>query len=405
MEAAKKPSAFGDMSTEEVRRGVVIRLRSRISEIAEAIVAATRGAALDPAGQIDRSVEDGMLGAVSAALAVALRGVEYGDGYVTPIPFEVVAHAHQAARCGVDLGTLLRYYTTGHAVVGAFVLEEADRGGTLGHSEVLRCVHRTQARLLDRLIVSISEKYSREALRIAQSPDERRAETVRQLLAGEPVTSMDLGYDLDVWHVAVIGTGLGVGQAIRGMAAGLDSRVLCVPYDAHGVWGWLGGTRDAVGTDIERLLSTRWPAGISLALGNREQGAEGWRDSHWQAQDALLVSQCRGPQPLTQYADVAFLAPWLRDKRRARWLVEMYLSPLDNCGGSGVKLRATLRAYFAAGHNASAAGQALNVTRRTIRNRMNLIHRQLGPLLTERQAELELALQLDELQDAITAYE
>jgi DNA-binding PucR family transcriptional regulator len=107
---------------------------------------------------------------------------------------------------------------------------------------------------------------------------------------------------------------------------------------------------------------------------------------------------------LTLYADIALLVPWLRDDTRAQWLVEMHLSPLDNHRCSGATLRKTLREYFAAGHNASAAARALYISRRTMRNRMVLIEGSLGPLLHTHQAELELALRLDELREDKQSY-
>src|ERR1700677_913591 len=123
---------------------------------------------------------------------------------------------------------------------------------------------------------------------------------------------------------------------------------------------------------VERLVAAKWRAGVSLALGEPAEGIEGWRLTHRQAQDALLVS-LRQPRTLTQYSDVALLTPWLRDDARARGLVEMYLSSLDNHRCPGATLRRTLREYFLAGRNSSAAGRALNVSRRTMRNRMVLI--------------------------------
>jgi DNA-binding PucR family transcriptional regulator len=80
--------------------------------------------------------------------------------------------------------------------------------------------------------------------------------------------------------------------------------------------------------------------------------------------------------------------------------MERHLSPLDNYRCPGVTLRKTLREYFAAGRNASAAALVLNISRRTMRNRMVLIEESLGYRLKERQAELELALRLEALQNA-----
>jgi sugar diacid utilization regulator len=149
--------------------------------------------------------------------------------------------------------------------------------------------------------------------------------------------------------------------------------------------------------DVKRLLSATWPDGVSLAFGETAEGLEGWRLTHWQAQSAWLVA-LRRPQRFTHYADVALLAPWLQPDIHARWLVNTYLSPLDNQKVPGATLRTTLHHYFAAGRNASAAASGLRVSRRTMRNRMNLIELALGASVVERhQAELELALQLEQL--------
>ena len=384
------------LSHEEVRIAITAGLRLRSAEIEEAIMARIRNVSPDAPCNGDVQYEEGQRVAVAAVLEYALAGVEHGEEWARPIPQEAIAQAHRAVRSHVELGTILRRYCAANAELTDFVTREADTGGLLGYGMAFRGVQRAQALLLDRLILTITEEYMRERERVERSPDQRRADRVRRLLSGGLNESNGLGYDLDAWHLGLIGRGLGVGQAIRGMATGLDSRLLSVAYDGQGVWAWLGGKHSAVVDDIKRLLSAKWPTGLSWALGEPLEGIEGWRHTHRQAQDALLVSLYQ-PQTLTLYADVALLVPWLRDETRAQWLVETYLSPLDDRGSSGAKLRATLRAYFDSGRNASATGKALNVTRRTIHNRLNLIEQRLGPLLDERQAELELAMRLDDL--------
>jgi hypothetical protein len=185
-------------------------------------------------------------------------------------------------------------------------------------------------------------------------PERRRAGLVLRLLAGGTVDSAELSYELAGWHLGVVGTGVGVGRALRGLAAEFDCQLLAVSCEETSVWVWIGGERAAVVRGVRRLASTRWPAGVSLAFGELAEGPEGWCLTHNQAQDASLVSRHRR-QTLTRYADVALLAPWLRDEARARWLVGTYLSPLDACRCSPPTLRVTLREYFAASRNASAA--------------------------------------------------
>ena len=146
---------------------------------------------------------------------------------------------------------------------------------------------------------------------------------------------------------------------------------------------------------------TKWPSGTALALGEPATGLKGWRLTHRQAQDALLVS-LRQQQTITRYAEIALLAHWLRDDERARELVKIYLSPLDHHQCTGTTLRETLRGYFAAGRNASEASRSLNVSRRTMRNRMSMIEKSLAAHLDTHQAELEMALRLEKLLDVRT---
>jgi hypothetical protein len=391
------------VSLEEVRIGIVARLRSRSTEIEETIVARIRNVGADPARSGDVQYEAGQRMAVLAVLDYALTGIEHGEEEARPIPSEAVTQVRRAARNGVELDTIVRRYNAGSAELADIVVQEADRGGLLGYGAVLRSVQRTQASLLDHLIVTINDEYVREVQRVGRSPERRRVERVRRLLAGGFVDTAELDYELDAWHLGVIGTGVDVGRAFRGMAAGLGCQLLSVSHDERSMWAWLGGRRKAVVGGVERLVSARWPAGVSLAVGEPAEGLDGWRLTHWQAQDALLVA-LRRPQMLTLYADIALLVPWLRDDTRAQWLVEMHLSPLDNHRCSGATLRKTLREYFAAGHNASAAARALYISRRTMRNRMVLIEGSLGPLLHTHQAELELALRLDELREDKQSY-
>jgi DNA-binding PucR family transcriptional regulator len=86
-----------------------------------------------------------------------------------------------------------------------------------------------------------------------------------------------------------------------------------------------------------------------------------------------------------------------RKNERARSLVAIYLAPLDGLRDSGHELRQTLRAYFAAGHNVEATAAALEVDRSTVRLRVRKIEQALGCPLATRQAEMEVAVRLEEL--------
>jgi len=230
-----------------------------------------------------------------------------------------------------------------------------------------------------------------------RSPEQRRAVFVQRLLDSRPLDAAELDYELDAWHLGAIATGANAEQALRRLAAGLDRRLLSVPGDDGAVWAWLGGGR-LTSTDIERVPIVDGLADVSLAVGEPGRGSDGWRLTHQQARAALLVA-LRRPRRLTRYRDVALLALAPRDETTARSFVELYLSPLDDRRGSGTRLRETLRAYFATGRVASAAAAKRGISRRTMRNHMVAIEQRLGSLLDTHQAELELALRLEELRE------
>jgi sugar diacid utilization regulator len=223
---------------------------------------------------------------------------------------------------------------------------------------------------------------------------------VRGLLAGGPADVGGLGYELDAWHLGMIGTGLGVGQAVRAAVAGSACELLCVPHDEQSVWAWLGGQRKAVTGATKRLRSARWPAGVTLAVGELREGVDGWRWTHHEARAALMVAPPK-PQGVTRCADVILEAAMLRDGTLARTLRDVYLSPLDELRIGGQVARDTLRAYFAAGRSTRDAADRLKVDRRTVWYRLDKIAKGLGWSPEERGAELEIALRVEALEEAV----
>ena len=252
--------------------------------------------------------------------------------------------------------------------------------------------------LFDGVIASINEEYGVQ--RVAGSPEQRRVERVRRLLAGEPADAGGPAYALDRWHLGIIGNGLGVGQALRAAVAGLDCELLCVSPDERSAWAWLGGRRNAVADATERLKSARWPAGMKLAVGELRNGPDGWRWTHHEAQAALTVAR-RKQQGFTRCADVVLEAALLRDDVLARTLRDVYLSPLDDLRIGGAAARETLRAYFTTGRNVSKAADRLAVDRRTVWHRLDKIAAGLGWQLAVRSTELEVALRLEMLEDEV----
>jgi hypothetical protein len=257
--------------------------------------------------------------------------------------------------------------------------------------------------LVERMVASIADEYEGERERTEPSPEGRRAELVQGLLAGTLVDINELGYELDAWHLCVIATGANATQAVRGLAAGLGRELLAVARDDGEVWAWLGGQRKLVVADVERVLSAQGLADVSLAVGEAARGVEGWRLTHREAQAAQLVARHRPARGLTRYLDVALDATALQDEALADSLIERYLSPLDDMRIGGKAARRTLRALFDTEYNVSSAAHPLRVHRSSVHRWREEIERRLGCRLHEHQAEIEVALRIEELREHQTA--
>ncbi len=373
-----------------------MRLRARCVEIEAAIFLRVRDGVPDPVGLKDAEYVRGLRAAVTALLDYGLSGIEQGEEFSEPIPSVALAQAQRAARIGVSLGTELLRCTAGYALLEGFVIEEAERGDLLTQGNVLRHVLSVYGAVLERLTSSIAEGYARELERTGRSLERRHAEHVQRLLAGERVDVPALGYQLDAWHLGVIATGPETQDALITLAAVVDRQLLAVLQDEETVWAWLGGQRRLSLQELEDLLSTSVGTGMALAIGEPGKGLDGWRLTHQQAQAALLVARHRRGRP-TRYAEHMLAAAALRDETLARSLNEMFLSPLASQRDGGTAMRATLRAYVAAERNASSAGHALKVSRRTVETRLRAAEQLLGRSLRTCLAELEVALLIEEL--------
>lgn len=387
-----------------MRTELTDRVRARRGELEGAIFARIREAGAMLGGEDDPGYLAGLRAAVTAAIDYGLAGVEQGEERAGPVPSEAILQAHRAARAGVSLDTVLRRYVLGSTLVGDFLMQEADRGDFPDGGATLREMLSAQAAALDRLMRAITDEYRRELEHSERSPERRRAERVQRLLAGGTCDSAELGYKLDCWHVGAIATGVTAVEALQAIAVQVGSRLLYVSRGEDAVWAWMGSSCEATVRRLAHAACSHAGAphsgarDVTIALGEPSWGVEGWRLTHLQAQAALRVALCDAV-PVTRYADVALLASVLRDDALAASLVEIYLSPLGGRHNGGAALRETLRAYFAAEHNASSAASALGVARHTVERRLRTIEEKLGQRLHTRQAELEVALRLEELNE------
>ena len=378
------------MRIEEMRRGLVVRLRERRPEIEQAALTRVR-AISDPQETADPEYMQGLRLTVGAAIGYGIDALEGSEDRAPPIPTTLLSQARLAARNRVPLETVLRRYFAGYTMLGDFVIEEAERAG-IARGSSLKRVLRVQAALFEQVVAAVSEEYGREA-EWPDSAEERRARYVQRLLAGELLDAPDLPYELGGHHLGAVATGRGCAEALKEMARTLDRRLLAVGQEKDTLWAWLGSRRPFDAEQLTELSGWGLPAGMTLAIGEPGEGLAGWRLSHRQAQAALPVAQ-RTERSFVRYGEVALLAATLQDDLLIASLRQLYLDPLEAERDGGQTLRATLCAYFASGRNSSSAASSLGVSDRTVANRLRTVEARLG---RPPGIDMEIALRLHEL--------
>ncbi|HEU4701414.1 MAG TPA: helix-turn-helix domain-containing protein [Conexibacter sp.] len=381
-------------SLERLHSELVLRLRSRRPELEATIVARVRATVIDPQRRNDPVLDDDVRTIATAFVDYGIASIEhFSPGMLPPM---ALSWSARAALDEISLGSVLRCFAVSHASLWDYVIETTAEDAFAGRrTELLRHASIGQGAMLEQLVDAVTREYLRARDGAARSREAKRAEHVQRLLSGRTVHASGLDYELDAQHLGLVATGADAKRALQRLAVRLDARLLSVPRGgAH--WGWMGSRgRSIAVADLERHVDELGPIDVSLAVGELAPGLGGFRLTHMQARTAMWVAEL-SPRRVTRFADVALLACAMRDQALADSLMAIYLGPLGN-GKAGASLRQTLRAYFAAGHNASVAAATLGIERRTIANRLRRIEQRLGRTFYTRQAELEVALRLEEL--------
>jgi hypothetical protein len=294
----------------------------------------------------------------------------------------------------MSLEDLLRGYSAGNTTIAEFVVEEVQKHPD---PETLASGVGVQSRVADALISGLSAEYASELERLDSSPTVRMVRRVEQLLADDSLVDAEIDYRLDAWHIGAVISGSGAERTARLLADQLGCNVLLVPRSAEVYWAWWGGGRRISFSQLE-LQAGNLSGSEFLAVGEAHHGPEGFRLSHREAQIAAAV-MVRGSDRLTRCADVMLPGVFLQEPALADLYLTTYLGPLKEHKDWPV-LRETLGAYFQANNNLGSAAAALGVNRHTVRRRLDKVEETIDSPLEQRHAELEVALQLDELMSA-----
>jgi len=377
-----------------VRQAIGERLWEKRGEIEQELLAQLGAFSKD--GISDPEYVDGLRRSATAALEFGIEGIESSERNAPQVPAVLFAQARLAARNDMSLHTVLGRYLNGYALLNGYVDQVAEEEELLG-SPLLGEVRRTSSSLFGRLMESVGEQYELEARSRRYSPESRRESLVRRALDCERIDASELNYDFDAFHVGLVASGPGTSGAIKGLAKVLDCRSLVVETANGSTWAWLGRRKASPDVArVEKLVEEQWGADSFLAIGEVGRGRTGWRLTHFQAKAGLIVS-LRHRSGFFRYGEDPLLVAFLHNDLLAESMRQMYLSPLSEEPDGGEKLRQTLRAYFEAERNGASAGEALQVSRQTVKNHLRTVEERLGRPLADCMAEMEAALRLEAL--------
>lgn len=328
------------------------------------------------------------------------------------VPSAAAEYARRLAQRGVSVIALVRAYRVGHARFLEWCLRELSDQESQPH--LVRAVTHRILQLsfgyIDRVSEQVVGAYQLERDRWLLTQTAVRASRVKKLLAREDLdldaTESALGYRLRQFHVAIVGwvpeptqAGAGLVRLDRlgqSLAAdlGCAGRPLFVPFDESIAWFWLpfGARPNVEWGKLDASVEATDPT-IRLGVGELEKGVAGFRASHYQAMTAQNVAiAARPPHRVTLAARVGPIALMCADLEATRVWVRKVLGPLATDQNNHPVLRETLRVFLESGGSYTAAAETLNLHRNTVQYRLNKAGELLPTPITERRADLELAL-------------
>ena len=361
-----------------------------------------------PEASADDELRGLTLGSCSSNLEAALSMVRHGiDVGAATAPVTALEHARAMAARGYSVDVMIRFYRIGHAYFSERILTGItdvvpDPALALA---VVASLQRYAFAYVDRVSSEVAVEYVAELDRIQTRTRAARTDAVRALIAGGPVdlrrAERTLSHRLTGWQTAFVcwtdRDDVDLGRLGEAVGAHLGSpHALLVPDGAHALWGWVStsGAPSLAPRDLQPLTG-QIPEAVRVTLGTPAQGADGFRDSHVQAQRGRRIVGLAGrAAPVTAYPEIALVDTMSGDLDLARAFVAIELGGLAITGRREAEERRALLAVLDAQGGLAAAAEDLGVHRNTVLQRLRRAEERRGRPATERVAELHAALRL-----------
>jgi PucR-like helix-turn-helix protein/diguanylate cyclase with GGDEF domain len=376
-------------STREISQGLADHLTAALPELAA-----------------DDELREELLVSAEANIDQVLRLLRAGaDADALVVPIEMAQYVRGLVRRGVTLPVLLRSYRLGHAWFwDRWSQALHDRIDSL--EDLLAAQEQSSAFMfayVDRISDILVEDYGTERERIVRGAAQLRGETVRAILAGEPIDEehavQRLGYELRRHHVALRVSSSasevrGLERAAREAAVSLGpGEPLVIPSGLASLDVWWGSYEPPATAALEGYEP---PDGVRVAFSGPGRDVAGFRRTHAEAMRAARVAALAGDSAaaVTSYQRVELVSLLASDLPRARRFVAAQLGPLASISEPTERLRETVLAFLVAGGSGTRAAKKLYVHQNTVTYRVKRAEELMGRQVSHNSVELVCALTL-----------
>jgi hypothetical protein len=357
----------------DAARGAVRVAARDLAVEAPAVAAATDAVICERLDITDEEIRASLAASTLAhvTLIAGMLGASTDPRTAVPPP-ETLRWAADLVRDGRSPAELLRAYRIGHGEVWAgwqrLLRPHCPDTATLDEATA-----HTSAFLfdyVDTVLQPLLDRHAEEVGRASARRETMRAETLRDLLAGErpdvQAAGARLRYAIDRTHVGLALWALPGGtpedrlERLQAAAARLDPRALTAPGAGDVLHAWVASARPPALAAVP---------GVVIAAGRPGRGLEGFRTTHAEARRALEVARAGGVRGavVVHYADVEVVALLQSDPAEARAFAQRTLASL------GEDLLATLRALHDEGMNVGLTARRLGVHPNTVGSRVRRI--------------------------------
>lgn len=324
------------------------------------------------------------------------------------LPRDAADHARSFVRRRLPLADLLKTYRLGHRYLAgelarrleAAIDDPEERGRVLARRSAFLFEY------VDRSSDLVVEVFHDEEARWNSSAAAVRAETVRALLAGEPLDQQlaerRLGHALGGRHVGlVLSTGGHDHDRLRRAADTVahelgGGRPLVVPVSASTAWAWCSVPGDGPTGDVDEAALAAACPGVAIGVGRPRPGLGGFRVSHDEAAVAGRYATPDGARGCVAYRAVELVSLLAEDAPRANRFVRETLGALAADEPRVAQLRETVLTYLRSSKSPKLAAGLLHMHPNGVKLRITRAERLHGSFSTDWGLEMEAALALAE---------